>query len=238
MLPCQVSLAGDAAADQGGVVAVIVPGGLSSGKTTAIDELKRLLQLAGVRVASTLDLHNGADEQRGVQVFEHHPDSVAYMTGHFDGAASGRATSHDRRWVERHRPRFVLMNCNATDGAYVGAETTRTVVGTLGAADAMTRDEWKDFVLFTLHNALRRDGGFRPDGKKTRTLWFKVAKQKCASMPSRHHGLWSDAARATETQVRDGWQRHSDRGNDVASVHERMRKFVDGVMLPALNDGR
>ena len=217
-----------ASEDGQGTVAIVVPGGLSSGKTSVINDLVAELRRCGVRVGSTLEREGGTLRGR-VDVFEHHPDSVSYRSGRFDGPSAGRAAAADRRWIATHHPRFVIMNTNATDGAYLGVDGLPLLLhGTLPTDCTVTMPgpHWSDFMLFTLHNARLRDDGFRSaDGAQAQ--WAKRAQQKCAWVPRQHRGRWACIEPPPpDADVRAAWARHRDRGNDQGAVTARAAAFV------------
>ena len=226
--PAPVPAPALASEDGQGTVAIVVPGGLSSGKTSVINDLVAELRRCGVRVGSTLEREDGTLRGR-VDVFEHHPDSLSYRSGRFDGPSAGRAAAADRRWIATHHPRFVIMNANATDGAYLGIDGAPLLLhGTLptDCTAAMPGPHWSDFMLFTLHNARLREDGFRSaDGAQAQ--WAKRAQQKCAWVPRQHRGRWACIEPPPpDADVRAAWARHRDRGNDQGAVTARAAAFV------------
>lgn len=216
-------------------IGIVVLGGLSSGKSFAIGEAVKYLTKRGIEVANTLQR---MDDQlpKDARVYEHHPDTASYRDGSFNGRMAGQATKGDKRFINTNPGIcIVFVNTNAKDGEYIGAKETLLMQGSLPHDyQAFTENDWKDYISFTVYNGVRRTWGFRPVGD-LRDKWFdKAQKVSTKFLPSHYQRLWGTVKKQTPMQIREGWQRHVDKGNDLSSVRERVHEFVEKEVLPRL----
>lgn len=137
--------------------------------------------------------------------------------------------------IKTQKKFIVFVNTNATDGKYVGASDTLYMQGSLPHEyKAFTEQDWTDYLAFTVHNGVQRTSGFKPVGG-LRDKWFQEAQKRFIFLPSQHHHLWGTVKNQTPQQIREGWQRHVDKGNDLKSVRERVCEFVEKEVVPRLS---
>ena len=219
------------------VIGVVVPGCIGGGKTTTIQFAINKITEHGGMVTTSLDVMNKTTT-RGAQVFEHHPDSVSYYTGRFNGRAGSQATRQDKHWISSNRHqhlRIVFVNTNAKDAKYLGVHKTKYMPGALPIDCAtMTSSEWEDYLAFAVYNATHRTTGFKPEGT-LRDKWFIESKKRFNDLPSKYFQLWEKVKSMSSVQIHSGWQRHVDRGYDLDSIKKRGHTFVEQELIPLMN---
>ena len=220
------------------VIGVVVPGCIGGGKTTTIQFAINKLTEHGKVVNNSIDVMNKTTTHKA-KMFEHHPDSVSYYTGRFNGRAGSQATRQDKNWISSNKHkhlRIVFVNTNAKDAKYLGVYKTKYMPGALpiDCASSMTTSEWEDYLAFAVYNATHRTTGFKPEGA-LRDKWFIETKKRFNFLPSKYIHLWEKVKSMSPVQIQSGWQRHIDRGYDLDSIKKRVHTFVEQELIPIIN---
>ena len=217
-------------------ICIVVPGGLSSGKTSCITKFILKLCEQGVSIGTTLERHTGS--MRGLpSVFEHHPDSVSYTDGSFDRRGAYNATQGDKEWLRSNKPIFVIMNSNTTDGRYLGLSGDVLYLhGSLppNCTETFTYAQWKNYVLFTIKNSKNRPDGFSLNDSNSQ-IWYSTAVKKSVWIPQKwRKQLWNEAKTASDSEIEAGWNAHIQAGNTMEEIDARIANFIETKITPRL----
>ena len=217
-------------------ICIVVPGGLSSGKTSCITKLTQQLLEEDVSIGATLERHTGS--MRGLpSVFEHHPDSVSYTDGSFDRRGAYNATQGDKAWLRSNKPKFVIMNSNTTNGRYLGLSGNVLYLhGSLppNCTETFTYAQWKNYVLFTIKNSKNRHDGFSLNDSNSQ-IWYSTAVKKSVWIPQKwRNQLWNEAKTASDSEIEAGWNAHIQAGNTIEEIEARIANFIETEIKPRL----
>tara|TARA_B100001248_G_scaffold36686_2_gene23495 strand:- start:3640 stop:6621 length:2982 start_codon:yes stop_codon:yes gene_type:complete len=217
-------------------ICIVVPGGLSSGKTSYITKFIQKLREQGVSIGTTLERHTGSMSE-SPSVFEHHPDSVSYTDGSFDRRGAYNATQCDKAWVRSNKPKFVIMNSNTTDGRYLGLSGDVLYLhGSLppNCTETFTYAQWKNYVLFTIKNSKNRPDGFSLNASNSQ-IWYSTAVRKSVWIPQKwREQVWNEAKTASDSEIEAGWNAHIQAGNTMEEIDARIANFIETEITPRL----
>ena len=207
---------------------IVVPGGLSSGKSSTIDTLRTKLKAKGYTIGTTKERHKG-ELYNCPDIFIHWPDEVSYNGHSFDRYMAGEATNGDKDWIRTNKPKYVIMNTNCQDGKYLGLfGEVLYLHGSLDPKSTETYNykQWIDFVSFTIHNSKLRTEGFSLNGSNSQ-IWYKVASQKLKWIPQQiRNRLWNEIKRKSDEEILQGWNNHISSSNSLEDINLRIDTFI------------
>jgi len=207
---------------------IVVPGGLSSGKSSTIDALRTKLKAKGYTIGTTKERHKG-ELPSCPDIFIHWPDEVSYNGHSFDRYMAGEATNGDKDWLRTNKPKYVIMNTNCQDGKYLGLfGEVLYLHGSLDPKSTETYNykQWIDFVSFTIHNSKLRTEGFSLNGSNSQ-IWYKVASQKLKWIPHKiGKKLWNEIKRKSDEEILQGWNNHISSSNSLEDINLRIDTFI------------
>ena len=208
---------------------VVVPGCLSSGKTTAFQILLDQFPKDKFVLMTSLDAYLDKappDEDPRVLIFDHHPDLITQPGIRFRPELGRICTNKDRDFIHKYKPQIIFVNTNSRDGAYLGLkQKPMEFPGTLRNRETMTVEDWKNFLCFCVGNAERRLDGFKPIGAQ-RAKWFEIAKKKLDLPQHLASKLVDLNVNTSKREIDERRDRHLMKQNRTEEVSERGRAFA------------